>query len=53
MATASKHEVAESCFEFLFAGMIDVLRTGGDQGQRSEELLAETVRAIGFDVGFR
>jgi hypothetical protein len=50
---AEKHEVAESCFEFLFAAMIEALREGGDQGQRSEELLAETVRSIGFDVGYR
>ncbi len=46
-------EVAESCFDYLFAAMIDTLRAGGDQGTRNEELLAETVRAIGFDVGYR
>jgi len=63
-----KKQVAESCFDFLFAAMIDALKeggngNGGDGGNgggqqqqrqpRSEELLAETVRAIGFDVGYR
>lgn len=48
-----KQGVAETCFDFLFAEMIEALRKGGDKGQRSEELLAETVRSIGFDVGYR
>jgi len=48
-----KAECAESLFDYLFAAMIDALRTGGDQGPRNDELLAETVRAIGFDVGYR
>lgn len=48
-----KNEYAESLFDYLFASMIDTLREGGDQGARNDELLAETVRAIGFDVGFR
>ncbi|EKU22923.1 transport protein particle bet3 containing protein, partial [Nannochloropsis gaditana CCMP526] len=57
-STSSQHqnkkvECADSLFDYLFAAMIDTLRTGGDQGPRKEELLAETVRAIGFDVGYR
>jgi len=48
-----KAECAETLFDYLFAAMIDALHTGGDQGPRNEELLAETVRAIGFDVGYR
>ena len=50
---AEKHEVAEPCFDFLFAAMIDALHAGGDYGERSDELLAETVRSLGFDVGYR
>ena len=61
-----KKQVAEACFDLLFAAMIDTLREGGSSSSngngsgngsssepRSEELLAETVRAIGFDVGYR
>lgn len=62
-----KKQVAEACFDLLFAAMIDTLREGGSSSNgngsgsssssssepRSEELLAETVRAIGFDVGYR
>jgi len=52
MGAETKKEVAESCFDLLFSEMIEALRVGGKQ-ERSDEVLAETIRGLGYDVGYR